>query len=780
MLKGYRKEDFMEQALQFLWGKWSQMGLAGVIPGRDDSVMDPEALLLFTLDFGRYDPRLFDEVLDWLVLNGRWINVRRMRTGIEAYSHAKRGVLAAVCSLLSDKTNDNKWTLLLKHLEGNPVSEREPLFFSKDGRELPYSDHPNETFLKHGLLRNDFELRQMSSEIPVDSGANLIFKLRSLFGLSSRAEIIAYLLTNERGYPSSIARDILYSQKSVYDALTEMSLSGLVESQSVGREKYFSLENPGKWWEVLGIGRERPPGWVNWLPLFDNISRIYHTLGEQDFEQKPPLIRSTLIKPMFLEVVRILREAGNKNISIDESALSKDAFDEVFESEMRRIWEALTGMDFDAKPEVKISASDLNALIDSNAPEGETLDYKGDCYAERKGNLEIARDISAFANKNGGRIIIGVSENGESLVKTPIENPTVESLRIRQVSQSSIEPRIKGLEIQVVRTAEDGNKGFVVVFVPESKNRPHMVTSDGKQEFWVRDGDTRARMTHQQIQELMIEREGRNEVSFPVQEETLEKRIERTREYLAERTERIAFEVGNNYAISLCCVPILPIARKMQNAREITKFQNNSELKELLKHPPDDRYGGWVVGRTDTVNSMSESLIAEVKIETRDNSRLELSMNGTLEFLLQQAPDADNIFESFVRSDYGPKDKKLLYPWAICEYPFSFFMLAKRIYDYMVINDDILVQARLWNIKGLGLGRYTNMFGYNSDKMRGCYERKFDKNQHLSLEPVLFGRDDFSGKNVSKFVTEFFYSSFGYDKPGMIDDEGNLRLNVVV
>jgi hypothetical protein len=35
---------------------------------REEHAADPEALLLFTFEVGRNDPRLFDEVLDWLAL----------------------------------------------------------------------------------------------------------------------------------------------------------------------------------------------------------------------------------------------------------------------------------------------------------------------------------------------------------------------------------------------------------------------------------------------------------------------------------------------------------------------------------------------------------------------------------------------------------------------------------------------------------------------------------------------------------------------------------------
>ena len=108
-------------------------------------------------------------------------------------------------------------------------------------------------------------------------------------------------------------------------------------------------------------------------------------------------------------------------------------------------------------------------------------------------------------------------------------------------------------------------------------------------------------------------------------------------------------------------------------------------------------------------------------------------------------------------------------------------MLAKRLYEYLGINDDVLVQAQLWNISDIGLGRYAEaMIGYSSDKARGFYTNRYSKGNHLFIGPVLFERPDFKGQNVSKFVTESIYREFGYDKPGMIDEDGNLRLNVVI
>ncbi len=66
--------------LEFVWDEWAQMGLL-TSPRRDRRwAQDPEALLLMTFEVARDDPRLFDEVLDWLVRNEPLVSLRRLRT----------------------------------------------------------------------------------------------------------------------------------------------------------------------------------------------------------------------------------------------------------------------------------------------------------------------------------------------------------------------------------------------------------------------------------------------------------------------------------------------------------------------------------------------------------------------------------------------------------------------------------------------------------------------------------------------------------------------------
>ena len=71
------KTTVLNQLLDFLWRQWSALGVAGQGAPEERRVIDPEPLLLLSLTVCRYDARLFDEVLDWLTVNGANLRAQR-------------------------------------------------------------------------------------------------------------------------------------------------------------------------------------------------------------------------------------------------------------------------------------------------------------------------------------------------------------------------------------------------------------------------------------------------------------------------------------------------------------------------------------------------------------------------------------------------------------------------------------------------------------------------------------------------------------------------------
>lgn len=68
-----------DQLVAFAWDEWAQMGVLATPHRRSPWAQDPEALIVFTLEVARADARLFDELMDWMLVNESLLSVRRLR-----------------------------------------------------------------------------------------------------------------------------------------------------------------------------------------------------------------------------------------------------------------------------------------------------------------------------------------------------------------------------------------------------------------------------------------------------------------------------------------------------------------------------------------------------------------------------------------------------------------------------------------------------------------------------------------------------------------------------
>jgi hypothetical protein len=128
------------------------------------------------------------------------------------------------------------------------------------------------------------------------------------------------------------------------------------------------------------------------------------------------------------------------------------------------------------------TVDDLNSLITNEIEESINLDYKSAKSLDKsdRKKTEIAKDISAFANSDGGIIIYGINEenhkpkdfsyvNGDLLNKEWLEN----------IIDGNIQQRISGIEIFPIRIDNLIEKTIYIVKTPSSMHAPHM-SSDKK------------------------------------------------------------------------------------------------------------------------------------------------------------------------------------------------------------------------------------------------------------------------------------------------------------
>ncbi len=302
MLQKDFRDLFLENILNFLWRQWSALGVLGESRTKDPWIYDPEPMLLFTLEMGRYEPRLFDEVVDWLIVNGRWIDMQRLRGILREKAEINRNLIGAVAAFLMNQGNERKWRNLSQFCrshDSNRYSNPESLFYEKNGKSHPITKTPDSIFLTHGFNRPQLRVRRMTRKVPITSYNTLRFLLRALFGLGSRAECLAYLLTHEGGHPSEIAKAIGISIRGTQDTLIELSRSGFILTRVSGKRKIEYWLSHERWWEFLSrgsISEIEKPIWIDWIALYSALSQLWAALNEISKEEMSDYMRSSKLR----------------------------------------------------------------------------------------------------------------------------------------------------------------------------------------------------------------------------------------------------------------------------------------------------------------------------------------------------------------------------------------------------------------------------------------------------------------------------------------------------
>ncbi|MEY5047460.1 MAG: hypothetical protein RLZZ175_819 [Bacteroidota bacterium] len=123
------------------------------------------------------------------------------------------------------------------------------------------------------------------------------------------------------------------------------------------------------------------------------------------------------------------------------------------------------------------SEEDLNDLILTGIEESLNLDYKSARALDKSDHkkIELAKDISAFANSNGGIIIYGIEEQEHKPVEFSFVDGTFLTKEwLENVIDSNIYPRIQNVQIFPIRIDNQLSKTIYLLKIQESIHAPHM------------------------------------------------------------------------------------------------------------------------------------------------------------------------------------------------------------------------------------------------------------------------------------------------------------------
>ena len=172
-----------------------------------------------------------------------------------------------------------------------------------------------------------------------------------------------------------------------------------------------------------------------------------------------------------------------------------------------------------SKPADQINRDDIHALIVSEVPEGEQIEFKESLPAKKQtpdpwmtdkdqiGDFakdKILTEVVAFANAHGGALLLGIKEsNTKPPVAAdilPIPRCTDLAERLKLVFRDRVEPQLPMLEVFAVQT--EGESGVIIIRVGRSRLAPHRVTKTLV--CPVRRSDRCEEMTMREIQDMTL------------------------------------------------------------------------------------------------------------------------------------------------------------------------------------------------------------------------------------------------------------------------------------
>lgn len=155
-----------------------------------------------------------------------------------------------------------------------------------------------------------------------------------------------------------------------------------------------------------------------------------------------------------------------------------------------------------------ITEASLRIFVAKRIGEGPYLDYKEAVSKspDKETKREFLKDISSFANAVGGNLLLGVKEPADGVSTDDqivgVDDGQEIAQSLENLAYTSIDPRIPGLRITVVSLST--GKSCILVHVPPSMSRPHMVSHMGHRSFYVRHSESSVPMTTHEIREAVL------------------------------------------------------------------------------------------------------------------------------------------------------------------------------------------------------------------------------------------------------------------------------------
>jgi hypothetical protein len=263
---GIVSNQFDENLARLAWSLWTEVGVAGLERKHQDFSIALEELIILTSAVSEFDPRLRDEALDWCSRYHRFISPIHLQILAKKYGdYIAKPYSTFSATLNATADTRTKWAVLIK----SPS-----LKFQPSGKSI---------------LR-DFKNPSMIN-----------FRLRSFLGVGARADILSFLLSEERrDFVASDLTETGYSKRRLAIILDDLAAAGTLSQSRVRNQLRYAFVKRDQFIQLLGGVPKKMVHWDQILAVLLPIHACLH-----DVEDSPTGVR-------VIDMRNLLNKLSNK------------------------------------------------------------------------------------------------------------------------------------------------------------------------------------------------------------------------------------------------------------------------------------------------------------------------------------------------------------------------------------------------------------------------------------------------------------------------------------
>jgi hypothetical protein len=292
--------EIQEATNEILWSLWSELGVPGGGRNHSHLLADPEPLIALTPHLASADSRLLGLVFDWCVAHADILSKSRMKAIASTASKEAQHALARF-----------NGALLHHGVQWSPVGEPGP-----------------------------FDTDRQFIALPIERPSLLRLRMRSLVGVSARAEVLTELLVARQ---STLSVDELTvagtTRRSTDRVIAELVQGNFLAVHGKQRGRRFALTNRLAFISLFGHDTVEPPCFpVDWHRLLRAVWHINALQSCSGLSESLRRVEAVKVRNELAQLMKAIHQAEPPIVSGRE-----DAFEQTIRWSTTRIVEWAKG-----------------------------------------------------------------------------------------------------------------------------------------------------------------------------------------------------------------------------------------------------------------------------------------------------------------------------------------------------------------------------------------------------------------------------------------------------